>query len=68
MPSRSCFCLCTVYYYAVAPTPMSHYTRKSTASTCHIPHVLITQHMRKSLATRVNLLPYLDCSYQNIVI
>ena len=59
--------LCTVYYFAVVPTPASRYTPESTASTRLITHVLITHHMRvdysshtgKTLATRVNLLPYL---------
>ena len=36
--------ICTVYYFAVVPTPVSCYTRESTASTCHITRVLITRH------------------------
>ena len=36
--------LCTVYYFVVVPTPVSCYTRESTASTCHITRVLITRH------------------------
>ena len=59
--------LCTVYYFAVVPTPASRYTPESTASTCLITRVLITHHMRvdysshagETLATGANLLPYL---------
>ena len=48
--SRSSVCppvfLCTIYYFAVAPTPASRTTRESTASTRHITRVLITRHTR----------------------
>ena len=36
----------TVYYFAVAPTPASRYTREFTASTRPVARVLIARHMR----------------------
>ena len=37
---------CAVYYFAVAPTPASRYTREFTAITRLVAHVLIARHTR----------------------